>query len=85
MDDDDLVEIAAFSYRHQAEFAVSVLAAAGIDAVVRDGYFAGLRPHVMFAGGGVPVFVRARDAEEAARVLDSEVHPEGFPDGDEAE
>ena len=71
MDEDDLVQIASFSYRHEAEFAVSVLEAAGIDAVVRDGFFAGLRPHVLFASGGVPVFVRGSDAEAAREVLDS--------------
>ena len=71
MHEDDLVEIASFAFRHEAEFAVSVLEAAGIDAVVRDGFFAGLRPHVLFASGGVPVFVRAGEAEAAREVLES--------------
>ena len=71
MHDDDLVQIASFAYRHEAEYAVSVLEAAGIDAIVRDGFFAGLRPHVLFASGGVPLFVRASDAVEAREILES--------------
>jgi hypothetical protein len=81
--DDDLIQIATFSYRHEAEFALSVLEAAGIDAMVRDGFFAGLRPHVLFASGGVPLFVRAEDAEEAKAVLASSAIPadeKGTPD-----
>lgn len=41
MQDDDLVQIASFAYRHEAEYAVSVLEAAGIDAIIRDGFSQG--------------------------------------------
>ena len=71
MQDDDLVQIASFGYRHEAEYAASVLEAAGIDAIVRDGFFAGMRPHVLFASGGVPLLVRASQADEARAVLES--------------
>lgn len=71
-DEDDLVQIASFAYRHEAEYAVSVLEAAGIDAIVRDTFFAGMRPHILFTSGGVPLLVRASDAEEARAILDSD-------------
>ena len=71
MDEDTLVQIATFAYRHEADFAASVLDAAGIDSVVRDGYFAGVDPAVMFSLGGVPLLVRARESEEARNILAS--------------
>ncbi len=71
MDEDMLIELATFAFRHEAELAATVLEAAGIESVIRDGYFAGVDPALMFTYGGVPLFVRARQSEEARTVLAS--------------
>lgn len=68
-DPNDLVQLATFGYLHEAEFAASVLDAAGIESLVRDEFVAGVRPHLTFTDGGVRLFVRAMDAERAEEVL----------------
>jgi hypothetical protein len=85
MEPDDLIEIRTFAFRHEAEFAASVLEAAGIESMVRDGYFAGIDPAVMFTYGGVPLFVRAREAEQALTVLASVAEVENAPDVSDSE
>lgn len=66
---DDLIVLATFGFRHEAELAASALRGEGIPCLVRDGYFAGLDPIIMLSSGGVPLLVKAEDREHAVRVL----------------
>ncbi len=71
MDHDDLVELRKFSHLHEAEIAVSTLAAAHIDAILRDSSFGGLRPESSITSGGMTVLVRRGQLDAANEVLDA--------------
>jgi hypothetical protein len=70
-DPNDLVQVAAYGYLHEAELAAGALEAAGIESMVRDEFVAGVRPHLTFTDGGVRLFVRASDRDRATEVLES--------------
>ncbi len=71
---DDLVVVATFADRPEAELAKGALEAAGIDAVVRSDDSGGLRPAMTFSNGAQLV-VRAVDAEAAREILDVPARP----------
>lgn len=71
MDQDDLVELRKFGHLHEAEIAVSTLAAAQIDAVLREASYGGFRPEASIAGGGVTVLVRREQLDAAREMLDA--------------
>ena len=73
MDNDDLVELRKFAHLHEAEIAVSTLAAVRIDAILRDSSFGGFRPETSIASGGVTVLVRRGELDAAREVLDATV------------
>lgn len=79
MNPDDLVELQKFSHLHEAQVAVTALAASGIDALLKES-FGGLRPETSIAGGGVAVLVPRAQLDEARRVLESGGEP--FDEGD---
>ncbi len=71
---DDLVVVATFGDRQEAELAKGALAAAGIDAVVRSDDSGGMRPAMTFSNGA-QLIVRAVDAEPARDILDIPAKP----------
>jgi putative signal transducing protein len=71
---DDLVVVATFGDRTEAELAKGALDAAGIDAVVRSDDSGGLRPAMTFSNGAM-LIVRAVDAEAARDILDIPATP----------
>ena len=74
MRDDDLVVVATFADRPEAELAKGALEAAGIEAVVRSDDSGGLRPAMTFSNGA-HLIVRERDAEAAREILDIPAKP----------
>ncbi|CAN5873393.1 hypothetical protein BH23GEM9_BH23GEM9_07490 [soil metagenome] len=62
------VMIAAFRYRHEAEFARATLEGAGIPSMMSADDGGGMRPEIMSANP-VRVYVREEDAAEAAEIL----------------
>lgn len=67
----DIVRIKTFVNRVEAEFAVSVLEAAGIRAIISADDAGGMRPDVGLSTGGVSLFVNREDAEDALSVLEA--------------
>jgi Putative prokaryotic signal transducing protein len=63
----DLVTVRTFLNVIEAEVARSVLAAAGIDSLIRRDDCGGLRPHLQLSG--VDLLVREHDLAEALRLL----------------
>ena len=68
MDDLALESAAVFEFRHEAEVARALLAAAGIEAVVVADDEGGLNPG-FFAHYGVRVLVNVDDLDDATRLL----------------
>ena len=64
----ELVEVASFLNRMEAELAQGALDAAEIESVVSADDAGGLRPHLWLSG--VRLLVRAEDAERARELLD---------------
>lgn len=76
MPNDDLVVVATFFDRPEADLAKSALDAAGIEALVRGDDAGALRPHLAWAGRhGVEVIVRAEDADAAREILNTPARP----------
>jgi len=69
MAQDDLVELRKFPQVHDAELAVSSLAAADIPAVLRDSSFGGIRVETL--AHGITVLVRRDQRDAALQVLES--------------
>jgi hypothetical protein len=67
MEDSELVEVASFPNRIEAEMARGALEAAEIESVVSADDAGGLRPHLWLSG--VRLLVRAEDAERARELL----------------
>ncbi|HEV8345976.1 MAG TPA: DUF2007 domain-containing protein [Vicinamibacterales bacterium] len=70
MADADLIVVATFSSRPDAEMARSALEAAGIDAIVQSDDAGGLQPG-LWEGRGVAVVVRSADAQAAHDILET--------------
>jgi Putative prokaryotic signal transducing protein len=68
----DLVVIRTYTSGLDADLAKSVLDAAGIDSVIRGDY--GIRPNYLGLAltQGLDLLVRAEDAEDAVKILDSD-------------
>lgn len=74
--DDDLVVVASFFDRPEADLAKSALEAAGIESIVRGDDAGALRPHMAWAGRhGVELIVRAEDADAAREILNTPAKP----------
>lgn len=71
---DDLVVVATFGDRPEADLAKGALEAAGIEAIVRSDDSGGLRPAMTFSNGA-QLIVRAEDAEAAREILDIPAKP----------
>ena len=67
---DDLVVVATFGNRSEADVAASALDAAGIDTMIRADDGGSMRPSIAWAGVGFQVIVRAEDATAARHILD---------------
>jgi len=72
---DDLVVVATFGDRPEAELARSALEAAGIDSMVRADDGGSMRPHIAWAGVGFQVIVRAEDEGAAHEILETPAKP----------
>jgi hypothetical protein len=70
MTDAQLVVVQTFNTRPEADMAVSALAAAGIDAIVRADSGGNQRPSIAWAGVGYQVLVRGEDADAARDILE---------------
>ena len=68
MDDDELATVASFPTRGEAEVARALLAASGIDAVVRPDDEGGLNPG-FYRDYGIRVVVRSAEAADARSAL----------------
>ena len=71
---EDLVVVATFGDRQEAELARGALEAAGIDAMVRSDDCEGLRPGLTFSNGA-QLIVRASDADTAREILGTPAKP----------
>jgi hypothetical protein len=69
MDRDDLVELRKFPQVHDAELAISTLAAADIPALLRDSSYGGIRVETL--AHGITVLVRRDQRDAALQVLES--------------
>ena len=70
MSDDEWVVIRQVAYPHEAHLMRSILAGHGIEAMVPEPYLLGVQPAYSLAIGGVRVFVKQADRDEAIRLLD---------------
>jgi hypothetical protein len=70
MSDADLIRIATYVNKFEAELGRSALEAAGIPALIKTDDCGGLRPH--FWMGGITLSVRSEDADRVAEVLATE-------------
>jgi Putative prokaryotic signal transducing protein len=68
MSDDEWVVVRQVAYPHEAHLMRSILAGHGIDAMVPEHYLLGVQPAYSLAIGGVRVFVKAADRDEAIRL-----------------
>jgi hypothetical protein len=74
MSDADLIRIATYVNKFEAELGRSALEAAGIPALIQIDDCGGLRPHLWT--GGITLSVRSEDAARAAEVLVTEAKVE---------
>lgn len=72
---DELVVVATFGDRPEADVAVSALDAAGIESMVRADDGGRMRPHIAWAGVGFQVIVHAEDADAAREILEIPAKP----------
>jgi hypothetical protein len=82
LEDQDLVPVATFDTLSEAEIAVGLLEAEGIDAVLQDRPLASLLPAVAFANGGLALLVSPEQLTEATDVL---AQPDRTGPGEEGE
>lgn len=71
MSDNEWVVIRQVAYPHEAHLMRSILAGHGIEAMVPEPYLLGVQPAYSLAIGGVRVFVKQADRDEAIRLLDA--------------
>jgi len=69
LEDKDLVAVGTFENLSEAEVALSLLAAEGIAAVIKDQPLASLLPPIALANGGLTVLVAEDELERAREVL----------------
>jgi hypothetical protein len=67
-DQDELVVVATYRYRHEAEIGRTMLEANGVDAVISADDFGGVQP-MLGAVSGVRLLVRRQDARAARALL----------------
>lgn len=79
------VEVRSVLWLHEAEFLKSVLASAGIEAMIPNEETLGIQPLYGNLLGGVRVLVRPEDLEEARALLDSATPVQEVRDQDPAE
>jgi len=72
---DDLVVVATFDGRPEADLAKGALEAAGIDSMIRADDGGSMRPHIAWAGVGFQIIVRAEDLDAAREILDTPATP----------
>jgi len=72
---DDLLVVATFGDRAEADVAASALEAAGIDVMIRADSGGSMRPSIAWAGVGFEVIVRAEDANAAREILETPAKP----------
>ena len=75
MPTDDLVVVATFGNRAEADVASSALGAADIDSMIRADDGGSMRPAMAWAGVGFQVIVRAEDARAARQILEIPAKP----------
>ncbi|HYD39976.1 MAG TPA: DUF2007 domain-containing protein [Anaeromyxobacter sp.] len=80
LENKDLVAVGTFENLSEAEVALSLLAAEGIAAVIKDQPLASLLPPVAFANGGLTVLVSEDEVERAREVLAQPDSTEAPPD-----
>ncbi len=80
LEDKELVAVATYENLSEAEVAMSLLAAEGIAAAIRDQPLASLLPPVAFANGGLTVLVAEDEVERAREVLTKPDSTEAPPD-----
>lgn len=78
-DDRPLVPIATFENLSQADVALSLLDAEGIEGILRDHALASFLPPTALADGGLTILVAAEEAERAREVLASPDSTEAPP------
>lgn len=71
MSEDKVVVLARYIDVRQAEFARSILEAAGVEAFLDSPYTGSMFPHYMLGSSGVALMVHARDEDRANELLDS--------------
>ena len=74
MPDPDLIQVATYMNRFEAEVAKSALEGAGIQVLLRSDDCGGMRPHLWLRG--VELLVRSEDAKEATELLATVVEVE---------
>lgn len=67
----ELVVVASFGNRPEAELAKNCLETAGIDAMIQADTAGGMREHLAWSGGGFKVLVREEDVAAAHDVLNA--------------
>jgi len=72
--DGELVVVATFGDRSEADLAKGALEAAGIEAFVRSDDSGGMRPAMTFSNGA-QLIVRAGDVDAAREILDTPAKP----------
>jgi hypothetical protein len=75
MANDDLIAVATFGNRVEADVAASALDAAGIESMIRADDGGSMRPAMAWAGVGFQVIVRAEDANAARAILEAPAKP----------
>lgn len=69
--EEKLAEVSRFMDVYQAQFAASVLEGSGIQSFLDNPFFASIAPHIVYASGGVRLYVRVGDLDRAIEVLES--------------
>jgi hypothetical protein len=78
------VEVRSCAWLHEAQFLKSVLAGAGIEAMIPNEHTLGVQPLYAVALGGIRVLVKTEDADRAREVLDSaDARADASDDGSE--
>jgi hypothetical protein len=80
LENENLVAVGTFENLSETEVAMSLLAAEGIAATIRDQPLASLLPAIARANGGLTVLVAQDEAERAREVLTSPDSTEAPPD-----
>jgi hypothetical protein len=75
MAQEDLVVVATFNDRPEAELARGALEAAGLDAMVSGDDAGALQPALGWTGSGIHLVVRAEDADAAREILNTPAKP----------